>query len=377
MKLKECCTLFTDGNWIETKDQSDLGIRLIQTGNVGKGMFLEKEARAKYISEDTFEALKCTEIYPGDILISRLPDPVGRACIIPERKERMITAVDCSILRVNDDIVNRRYLLHYLKSHSYFNQVTSKLAGTTRIRISRKNLEQIVINVPEIIEQEKVAKVLDSIEYLIQMEQKELELYEILINSKFEEIFGDRFVNNLNWPTKKLGDCMTFNNGKAHEQVIDENGEYILVTSRAISSDLLDVRRTNLLLVPLHKNDVVMVMSDVPNGKALAKCLLIDEDNKYTMNQRICSFDNYEFNPVFLVNLLNRHQYFLSFDDGNGQTNLRKNDILECELIVPPIALQNQFAAFVQQVDQLKSKTQKSLDKTQLLFNSLMQQYFG
>lgn len=170
---------------------------------------------------------------------------------------------------------------------------------------------------------------------------------------------------------------MTFNNGKAHEQVIDENGEYILVTSRAISSDLLDVRRTNLLLVPLHKNDVVMVMSDVPNGKALAKCLLIDEDNKYTMNQRICSFDNYEFNPVFLVNLLNRHQYFLSFDDGNGQTNLRKNDILECELIVPPIALQNQFAAFVQQVDQLKSKTQKSLDKTQLLFNSLMQQYFG
>ena len=113
MKLKECCTLFTDGNWIETKDQSDLGIRLIQTGNVGKGMFLEKEARAKYISEDTFEALKCTEIYPGDILISRLPDPVGRACIIPERKERMITAVDCSILRVNDDIVNRRYLLHY------------------------------------------------------------------------------------------------------------------------------------------------------------------------------------------------------------------------------------------------------------------------
>ena len=72
MRLEEICTVFTDGDWIESKDQSDDGIRLVQTGNIGEGIYLEKEARAKYISEETFEKLKCTEIFPGDILVSGL-----------------------------------------------------------------------------------------------------------------------------------------------------------------------------------------------------------------------------------------------------------------------------------------------------------------
>jgi len=97
-----------------------------------------------------------------------------------------------------------------------------------------------------------------------------------------------------------------------------------------------------------------MVMSDVPNGKALAKCLLITENEKYTLNQRICSLSNYDLNPVFFTYLLNRHQFFLSFNDGNGQTNLRKDDILNCPLIRPSIELQNQFANFVAQIDKSK-----------------------
>lgn len=97
MRLEDICTVFTDGDWIESKDQADEGIRLIQTGNIGMGAYLEKEEKAKYISEETFNKLKCTEIFSGDILVSRLPEPVGRACIIPEKKERMITAVDCTI----------------------------------------------------------------------------------------------------------------------------------------------------------------------------------------------------------------------------------------------------------------------------------------
>ena len=120
-----------------------------------------------------------------------------------------------------------------------------------------------------------------------------------------------------------------------------------------------------------------MVMSDVPNGRALAKCQLIDEDNKYTLNQRICSFDNYKFNPLFLLHLLNRHKYFLDFNDGNGQTNLRKDDILNCMLIIPPIELQNEFANFVEEVDKSKVAVQKALDEAQTLFDSLMQKYFG
>ena len=93
-KLGDVCTLFADGDWIEKKDQSSNGIRLIQTGNVGIGVFKDRGEKARYISEKTFERLRCTEIIEGDCLISRLPDPVGRACILPNAGEKMITAVE-------------------------------------------------------------------------------------------------------------------------------------------------------------------------------------------------------------------------------------------------------------------------------------------
>ena len=203
-------------------------------------------------------------------------------------------------------------------------------------------------------DQKIIVHTLNTVKQLIN--QKEAELVELdnLIKARFVEMFGDRFLNTMNWPTKKLGECATFRNGKAHEKVISETGQYVLITSRAIASDLQDVRRTDSLLTPLATGDIVMVMSDVPNGKALAKCLLITENEKYTLNQRICSLSNYDLNPVFFTYLLNRHQFFLSFNDGNGQTNLRKDDILNCPLIRPSIELQNQFANFVAQVDKSK-----------------------
>ena len=115
-KLDEVCTLLADGDWIESKDQSDAGIRLIQTGNVGCGAFNDKSEHYRYISEDTFNRLKCTEIYAGDILVSRLPDPIGRACIIPDLPNRMITAVDCTIIRLEDNLIPR-FLVHYTSVH--------------------------------------------------------------------------------------------------------------------------------------------------------------------------------------------------------------------------------------------------------------------
>lgn len=275
-------------------------------------------------------------------------------------------------------IANRKYLiakyLFYFCKKFNFEKLNK---AVTIPSLTKSDLLEIKIDLLDKSSQQLIVDRLNTVERVIELRQQELSQLDNLIKARFVELFGDRYINDRKWNTIELADSISFNNGKAHEQVVDETGEYILVTSKAIASDFTDVRRTNVLLFPLHKNDIVMVMSDVPNGKALAKCQLIDEDGKYTLNQRICSFDNYEYNPVFLLHLLNRHPYFLSFNDGNGQTNLRKNDILRCELIVPPLELQNQFAAFVTQVDKSKAAVQKALDETQLLFDSLMQEYFG
>lgn len=146
-KLSTLCTVICDGDWIESKDQSELGIRLIQTGNVGVGQYLDKDARARYISEETFQRLHCTEVLQGDVLISRLPDPIGRACRIPKLSMKAITAVDCTILRFVDEDVPE-FFLQYATSKTYFNKVAVLAGGSTRTRISRKEIENLLIPLP-------------------------------------------------------------------------------------------------------------------------------------------------------------------------------------------------------------------------------------
>jgi len=99
-----------------------------------------------------------------------------------------------------------------------------------------------------------------------------------------------------------------------------------------------------------------MVMSDVPNGKALAKCFIIDRDNTYSLNQRICAIRSNVFETKFLYFQLNRHKYLLAFNNGENQTNLRKNDILNCPLFVPPLAEQK---FIIKKLDMLSEETKK------------------
>ena len=159
--LAGLCKVFTDGDWIETKNQSSEGIRLVQTGNVGTGEFKDRRDKARFISEETFDRLKCQEVYEGDCLISRLPDPVGRSCIIPGTDDKMITAVDCTIVRFDATKVIPEFFNYYSQSSLYLQDIESYCTGATRKRISRKNLGNIAIPVPPLPEQKRIVAILD------------------------------------------------------------------------------------------------------------------------------------------------------------------------------------------------------------------------
>lgn len=152
-----------DGDWIESKDQSPSGIRLIQTGNVGNGVFKDKPSTYKFISEKTFNDLNCTEIFSGDILISRLPEPVGKTCIIPDSPFRMITAVDCTIVRLNEEIINKKYFSYYTQSLLYFELVKEHCSGSTRLRISKDNLKTVLFLIPPLSEQQRIVDAIEEI----------------------------------------------------------------------------------------------------------------------------------------------------------------------------------------------------------------------
>ena len=182
------------------------------------------------------------------------------------------------------------------------------------------------------------------------------------------------------WEVRKLGEVCEFRNGTAHEQNIDENGRYVLINSKFISSDGNIVKTTNSALSPLYINDIVFVMSDVPNGKALAKCFIVDKNDMYTLNQRICAISSNKFDTKFLYYHLNRHKYLLSFDNGENQTNLRKNDILNTPLFLPPLPEQKRIVAILDEcfyaIDKAKANTELNLKNAKELFESYLQEVF-
>lgn len=147
VELSSVCDTFIDGDWIESKDQSPGGIRIVQTGNVGCGCYIDKADKARYVNDETFRRIGCTEIFPGDILISRLPDPVGRACVLPVGIGRAITAVDCTIVRTGRKILPD-FLVAATMTADYQRQIDEFTMGTTRARVSRGNLSKIKIPLP-------------------------------------------------------------------------------------------------------------------------------------------------------------------------------------------------------------------------------------
>ena len=188
-KLSSLCEKFTDGDWIEAKDQSDSGVRLIQTGNVGVTEYLDKPNNKKWVTADTFERLRCEEVLPGDILISRLPEPAGRACIMPNLGTKMITAVDCTIVRTFAEY-SSKFLVQFLSTHDYFNEVNTALAGGTRQRISRSNLASFDVPTPPTFEeQEAIGNYFKHFDHLITLHQRKYEQLQKLKKAFLKKMF--------------------------------------------------------------------------------------------------------------------------------------------------------------------------------------------
>ena len=385
-KLKDVCVKFDDGDWIESKDQSESGIRLIQTGNIGEGEFLEKTERTKYISEDTFERLKCEEVFSGDILVSRLPEPIGRACIIPFKTEKMITAVDCTICRVNEKVIRKEYLCYFMQSSAYYNQLKTKVTGTTRKRISRKNLGNIDLPILKLEDQDKIIRKLDCIKNIIYLKKKEILLLDNLIQSRFVEEFGNLKINSKKWKIKTFDEMTDLITDGEHATPRRTEEGIFLLSARNIMNhtikledvDYIDQAEYDRISKRIHpkEGDVLISCSGT-----VGRCCSVPAELKFQMVRSVAllRFKN-EINPIFAEYMITSDYLKEQIDRSktqSSQANLFQGKIKKLKGFVPPIDLQNQFAAFVQQVNKSKFEVQKSLEKTQLLFDSLMQEYFG
>lgn len=346
--LSSLCDTFIDGDWIEAKDQSGSGIRLIQTGNVGVGTFKDKGDRARYISEETFNRLNCTEVVEGDILISRLPEPVGRACIIPAGLGKSITAVDCTIIRLNDKVLPK-FFVTFTNTPDYAMQIKKVLSGTTRLRVSRANLGKIQVPLPAIDKQQQFVTI---------AEQADKSGFDGR-KSQFIEMFGDPMVNDKQWseysciseitqivlgstpnskePSYWDGDIRWITPAEMTDQ-----SYYIFDTVRHITDE--GRKAANLTVLP---EGTVLFSTRAPIGKVaiVGKEMCCNQGFK----NFICSE---KLNNVFLYYTLKlKKDYLCSLGTGTTFKELSKRTVESLKIAVPPIELQNQFETIYKQAD--------------------------
>ena len=126
--------LFSDGDWVESKDQDPAGTnRLLQLADIGDGRFVNKSNR--FMNDEQFNRLNCTQLQEGDVLIARMPEPIGRACILPRLDNRLATVVDIAILRPS--AVDSYWLMSVINSAGFRTKIEEQSSGTTRTRIGR------------------------------------------------------------------------------------------------------------------------------------------------------------------------------------------------------------------------------------------------
>ena len=146
--LGEVCSSLEDGDWVETKDQGGEDYRLVQVSNIGDNTFKET-GNHRYITEENFKRLRCRELLAGDILISRMPKPIGRGWLVTEMPFKMITIVDAAIAKPDITIINPIYLLYHINSESNISLSEKHATGATRPRISKKNLSNLPVKIPQ------------------------------------------------------------------------------------------------------------------------------------------------------------------------------------------------------------------------------------
>ncbi len=153
--------IFSDGDWVESKDQDPQGAtRLLQLADIGDASFINKSSR--HVNDEQFNRLNCTEVLEGDILIARMPDPLGRCCITPKLNQRLITVVDVAIVRPGENSVDAKWLMHTINSPQIRELISIQATGTTRKRITRKKLAKLLLPIPPLNEQRRIADKLDT-----------------------------------------------------------------------------------------------------------------------------------------------------------------------------------------------------------------------
>ncbi|WP_242971421.1 restriction endonuclease subunit S [Blautia sp. An46] len=349
--------------------------------------------RMGYAGITDLEKYESYVLEDGDLLMSHINSIqyLGRTVLYKKHgKEKIIHGMNLLRLKARRDIIRPEYAKYYFYSRTFkekIERITKKSVNQASFAVA--DLKKIKICVPDLSIQDRVIDILDRVNPVIEERQQELEKLDELIKARFIEMFGDPVSNPLGWKKKTLKEvCIKLNDGTHFSPESFDTGEYKYVTAKNIKISGFDF--TNITYVPeeVHRpiyercnpelGDVLYIKDGVTTGIAMVNTL--EEEFTLLSSVALLKQDRRIMNGHFLAALLNNENMYTDIRSNMGGAAITRLTIAKLntiKVILPPIELQEQFAAFVTQTDKSKVAIQKSLEKTQLLFDSLMQKYFG
>ena len=341
-----------------------------------------------YINNDVVNKIN-GKIVPKDTIIFA---KIGEALKL---NRRVITNKECLIdnnilgIKPKTNKIDLKYLFYFM-NHLKLEKFSE---STTVPSVRQTRLKSITINIPSIDEQLEIVNILENINKAVLLKRKQLSKLDILIKARFVEMFGDPISNKKSWKKRLLNDLVDkIGSGatpKGGKESYQDHGISFIRSMNVHDGyfNYKDLAYINSTQAKQLSNVIVQsqdVFINITGASVARSCIVPDDILPARVNQHVsiirCKSD--VLNPIFINSLFLNDSFkriLLSIGLSGGATRqaITKKQLEMLKIILPPLSLQNEFANFVQQVDKSKVAVQKSLDETQKLYDSLMQEYFG
>ncbi len=350
-------------------------IKWVKTGDLKEKYLYDTD---EYITEKGLSNSTAKLYEPDTVLIAMYGATIGATSIL---KTAACTNQACAAFGKSDKIMPE-YLYYFFKSQKV--RFTRDGVGGAQPNISAGYLKNVKIELISVKEQRKIIDCLGKVEELIRNEQEQIRQFDALIKARFVEMFGDPVSNSCHLPEATLPELGEFGRGVSKHRPRNApelfGGAYPLIqTGEVASADLYITSYANTY------SEAGVQQSKMWNKGTLCITIAANIAKTAILGFDACFPDSVVgFNANEKVNNIFIHYWFSFFQiileaqaPESAQKNINLKILSELKVIVPPIELQNQFATFVQQIDKLKAEEQKNMEKAQIIFDSLMQKYFG
>ena len=385
-KLGAVCIQITDGSHNPPSGVEQSDYLMLSSKNIDDDFITLDSPRflsySDYIAEN-----KRTTVSEGDLLMT-IVGTIGRVAIVPAGLNGICLQRSVAVIKPNKEIINNRYLMYQLQNMRSF--LEKEARGVAQKGIYLKQVSQLDIKLPEIEQQKQIVKVLDKVSKLISLRKQQLAKLDELVKARFVEMFGDAKLNPNNLPCCSLSEYIVFltSGSRGWSQYFTDSGEYF-ITIKNVKNCKITLQDVQCVTPPdnaeakrtrVQENDLLIsITADLGRTGIVTK--EIAEHGAYINQHLTCiRLKQDKLNPLYVAYYMESDagkEQFIAKNQSAVKAGLNFNAINSLKLMVPPLSLQNEFAAFVERVDQQKQTVQQSLEKLELMKKALMQEYFG